>query len=375
MMTRLPLAIAFVLTGLLLPLAGDAAPQAPATFTPLFNGKDLAGWKAEPGGGWRVADGALVYAGPSHARLTSDREIGDYELKAEFQTESGAGPSLALRGVALLNLGQKTPGRWSTLSIVEVGERVTLTIDGVSQMVHQRMPGTGPANKPLPRTGHLSLSAVGATRWRGIEVREIAGAEANAILARHGSEGFTSVFNGKTFDGWAGPIDNYQIVDGAILCKPDNGGTIYTKQEYGDFMVRVEIKLPPGGNNGLAIRYPGEGDTAYVGMTELQVLDNTAEKYANLDNRQFHGSAYGMVPAHKGYLRAVGEWNFEEVTVRGSTIIVELNGTRILDADLSTVKEFMANSAHPGKDRTSGHFGFAGHGDPVQFRNVQIKPL
>ena len=35
----------------------------------------------------------------------------------------------------------------------------------------------------------------------------------------------------------------------------------------------------------------------------------------------------------------------------------------------------MAGSAHPGKDRASGHFGFAGHNDPVAFRNVQIKTL
>ena len=35
----------------------------------------------------------------------------------------------------------------------------------------------------------------------------------------------------------------------------------------------------------------------------------------------------------------------------------------------------MANSAHPGKDRTSGYFGFAGHYDPVEFRNVSIKAL
>ena len=39
-----------------------------------------------------------------------------------------------------------------------------------------------------------------------------------------------------------------------------------------------------------------------------------------------------------------------------------------------TVK-YMANSAHPGKDRPSGHFGFAGHNDPVAFRHVQIKRL
>jgi hypothetical protein len=61
--------------------------------------------------------------------------------------------------------------------------------------------------------------------------------------------------------------------------------------------------------------------------------------------------------------------------VRGSTVRVELNGYVILDADLSGVTEFMANSPHPGKDRRSGHFGFAGHSDPVEFRNVMIKRL
>jgi hypothetical protein len=63
------------------------------------------------------------------------------------------------------------------------------------------------------------------------------------------------------------------------------------------------------------------------------------------------------------------------VTVKGPKIKVELNGTVILDADLSKVKEFMGNSAHPGKDRTSGFFGFAGHHDPVELRNVAIKTV
>ena len=108
-------------------------------------------------------------------------------------------------------------------------------------------------------------------------------------------------------------------------------------------------------------------------MCELQVLDDTAPKYAKLDPRQVHGSAYGMVAAKRGFLRPVGEWNFQEVTVKGSTIKVELNGTVILDADLSKVTEFMANTPHPGKDRTTGHFGFAGHNDPVEYRKVRIK--
>jgi hypothetical protein len=206
-------------------------------------------------------------------------------------------------------------------------------------------------------------------------VREIPWDEALAELRQRNADGFEPVFNGRDLSGWQGPTGNYQVVAGVLVCKPGEGGTIFTDEEYDDFVVRCEFKLPPGGNNGLAIRYPGKGDTAYVGMCELQILDSEHAKYAGLDDRQYHGAAYGMVPAARGYLRPTGEWNFQEVTVQGSTLRVELNGYEILNADLSKVTEYMANTPHPGKDRRSGHFGFAGHGDPVEFRNVLIKRL
>jgi hypothetical protein len=206
-------------------------------------------------------------------------------------------------------------------------------------------------------------------------LREIPGDEANRILAAKGAKGFETVFNGKNFDGWAGPVDNYEVKDKTLVCKPGKGGTIYTKAEHGDFVARLEFKLPAGGNNGLAIRYPGKGDTAYEGMCELQVLDDTTKKYGRLDPRQHHGSAYGMAAAHVGYQRPVGEWNFQEVTVKGSTLRVELNGFLILDTDLAKVTDYMAGKPHPGKDRARGHFGFAGHNDPVAFRNVRLKSL
>ena len=82
-----------------------------------------------------------------------------------------------------------------------------------------------------------------------------------------------------------------------------------------------------------------------------------------------------MAAAKRGFLRPAGEWNYQQVTVKGPTIKVELNGHVILDTDLSVVTEFMANSPHPGKDLKSGHFGFAGHSDPVQFRAISIKRL
>jgi len=167
-------------------------------------------------------------------------------------------------------------------------------------------------------------------------------------------------------------------LDGAIQCKKGKGGTIHTKEEYGDFVVRLEFKVPPGGNNGLAIRYPGQGDTAYVGMCELQVLDENYDKVrGKLDPRQVHGSAYGMVAAKRGFQKPNGEWNIQEVTVKGSTIKVVLNGEVILDTDLSKQdpEKFMGKSKHPGLARTKGFFGFAGHGDAVAFRNISIKRL
>ncbi len=82
-----------------------------------------------------------------------------------------------------------------------------------------------------------------------------------------------------------------------------------------------------------------------------------------------------MAAAHRGFLRPTGQWNFQEVTVKGNTIKVELNGNVILDTDLSKIDEYLADKEHPGKDRRSGFFGFAGHRDPVAFRNVQIKEL
>ena len=196
------------------------------------------------------------------------------------------------------------------------------------------------------------------------------------MLAGRDADGFEAVFNGRDFSGWSGPTGNYEVKNGTVMCKPGKGGTIFTEKEYENFIVRLEIKLPPGGNNGLAIRYPGSGDSAYVAMCELQVLENTHKKYAGLKPQQFHGSVYGQVAAHRGYLRQVGQWNFQEVTVRGSRITVELNGTTIVDADLAEVTDFMYPAERfKGRLRTKGHFGFAGHSDPVQFRNIRIKPL
>lgn len=413
------------------------AADPPAGFAALFNGRDLTGWYGLPQidpaklaamsaderaqkraaddlefrKHWRVESGELVNDGDGPF-ATTDRDYGDIELRLQYRTVARADSGVYLRGTPQVQIWDTTEaggkwkngadkgsgglwnnspgaagkdplthadkpfGEWNTLRVVQAGERTWVWLNGTLTVDGARMENFWDRTSPLPKAGPIQLQTHGGEiRWRNVLLRKLPAAEVTKLLSSRTQDGFTSVFNGKDWTGWAGPVENYEIADGAVACKPNSGGTIYTKQIYADFVVRFEFKLPPAGNNGLAIRYPGEGDTAYVGMTELQVLDTEAPVYAKLDPRQAHGSAYGMAAARRGYLRPVGEWNFQEVTVKGSTIVVELNGTLILDADLGTVTEFLDGKAHPGKDRKEGHFGFAGHRDPVAFRNVRIKPL
>jgi len=429
----------FCFLALVLLSSAAGAADVPPGFTPLFNGKDLAGWHGMPHFDpyklavlddkernallekwtadarqhWTVDKGELVNDG-NGAYLTTDKEFGDVELLIEYKTVAKADSGIYLRATpqvqiwdttkeggkwdrgadkgsgALWNNNPSSPGRlplvhadrpfgeWNTLRITQVGERVTVIYNDKLVVDHARLENfwkKKPA-MPLLQKAPIQLQTHGGEiRWRNIFIREIPTDEANAILRKKHAEGFVDVFNGKDFTGWSGPIENYDVKDGAIVCKPKKGGNIFTNEQYGDFTVRLEYQLPPGGNNGLALRYPGKGQASVDAMCEIQLLDDDAPRYAKLDPRQFNGSSYGMIAAHRGYRRPLGEWNFLEVTARGSTLMVELNGTRILEGDLSQVKEFLHNKEHPGKDRTVGHFGFCGHNEPVAFRNIQIKKL
>ncbi len=189
-------------------------------------------------------------------------------------------------------------------------------------------------------------------------------------------EGFVSLFDGKTLEGWQGAVKGYTVEDGAIVCQKQGGGNLYTAKEYKNFVFRFEFKLTPGANNGIGIRTPMQGDPAYVGM-EIQVLDDTADQYKNLKEYQYHGSVYGVVAAKRGHQKPVGEWNTQEITCDGKHIKVVLNGETIVDADLeaaSTPKTVDGNQ-HPGLKRESGYIAFCGHGAHVEFKNLRIKEL
>ena len=189
-------------------------------------------------------------------------------------------------------------------------------------------------------------------------------------------EGFVSVFNGIDLTGWTGDTDGYGVENGSLVCLKEGGGNLYIDKEYSNFELRFDFKLEAGGNNGLGIRAEQGKDAAYYGM-ELQILDNTADVYAELEPWQYHGSIYGVVAAERGHLKPLGEWNSQEVIADGSRITITLNGVTIVDADIQeaggagTVDE----KEHPGLFNESGYIGFLGHGHRVEFKNIRIKEL
>lgn len=390
---------------------------------------DKAKWNQEIADHWKVDGNEIVNDGQG-AYLTTNGEYGDFDLSLDYKIVAGCDSGIYLRGIPQVQIwdpdaennrkngnekgsgglwnnpagwagkdplvrADKSIGEWNTMRIRLVGEHCWVWLNDKEVVVDARLHDYFAPGMPLLARGPIQLQTHGAEiRFRNVSVKELSAEEANKVLSQSEEAGlakssskFETLFNGTDLSGWKGATGNYTVTEGAIQCMQGKGGVLYSEKSYGDFVFRVDFQLPPAGNNGLAIRYPSveeieklpkdlrHGDAAYVGMTELQILDDGHPNYEKIDPRQAHGSAYGMAAAKRGYLRPVGQWNHEVVTVTGSKIQVELNGTRILDADLSTINEYMANTPHPGKERTSGHIGFAGHSDPVRFRNISIQPV
>ena len=180
------------------------------------------------------------------------------------------------------------------------------------------------------------------------------------------------IFDGKTLTGWTGDTAGYRVENGVLIAKP-KGRHIYTEKQYSDFRFTFEFKLSPGANSGIGIRTPLTGDPAFEAI-EIQILDDSAEKWAKLKDWQYHGSFYGIKAAQRGHLKPTGEWNRQEITAVGDRITVVLNGHTINDLSLAEAKP-IDGKAHPGLHNKSGHIGLLGHGDPVEFRKLSVEDL
>ncbi|RPD39290.1 DUF1080 domain-containing protein [Chitinophaga barathri] len=402
-------------------------------FVSMFNGKDLSGWKglvanpvkrakmdaatlakeqekadAKMREGWSVTNGVLQFNGHGD-NLCTTKKYGDIEMFVDWKIEPNGDAGIYLRGTpqvqiwdtarrdvgadvgsgGLYNnqanpskptvLADNQPGEWNTFRIIMKGDRVSVYLNGEQVVNNVTLENYWDRKLPIFPEEQLELQAHGTkVYYRNLYVREFERPKPFTLSEAEKKEGYRILFDGTNMHEWTGNTAGYIIENGDMVCVPKSGsgGNIYTKDEFADFIYRFEFQLTPGANNGLGIRAPVSGDVAYSGM-ELQILDNEADIYKNLQVYQYHGSVYGVIPAKRGFLKPVGEWNYEQVTVKDTHITVELNGTVILDGDIANARDngTLDHKEHPGLKNTTGHIGYLGHGSVVRFKNIRIKDL
>lgn len=405
-------------------------------FVSLFNGKDLEGWKGVVGNpitrskmskkelaaaqakadseafnDWKVVDGTIVFEGKGFNNLCTVKQYGDFELLVDWKLFPGPEPDagIYLRGTPQvqiwdtsrvdagaqvgsgglynnrvnpskpLKVADLKVGEWNTFRIRMIGDRVSVWLNGELVTDNVILENYWDRSLLIFPIEQIELQAHGSkVAYRDIYIKEFERPQPFRLSEEEEKEGFRVLFDGTNMHQWTGNTKDYVLEDGNIVMHPSKsfGGNLYTKDEFDNFVLRFEFMLTPGANNGLGIRTPMEGDAAYVGM-ELQILDNEAPIYKDLQPYQYHGSVYGVIPAKRGYLKPTGEWNYQEVIADGDHIKVILNGTTILDGNIREAAKngTMDHKDHPGLFNKKGHIGFLGHGSEVKFRNIRIKEI
>ena len=366
---------------------------------------------------WVVANGNIEFVGNAYDNLCTTKKYKDFEMYLDWkiypgQKEGDAGiylrscPQVQIWDTARVWVGaqvgsgglynnQKTEriplviadnavGEWNSFYIKMQGERVTVYLNGQKVVDNIVLENYWNRDIPIPAEEYIELQAHGSRiAYRDLYIHELTPVEPAQLSAEEKAEGFEMLFDGTSLHKWHGNKVDYNVVDGEIAVESRSRGgasigDLYTNDEYGDFIFRFEFKLTPGANNGVGVRSPGVGDSAYEGY-EVQILDHYNPIYQPwLAPYQYHGSLYGIIPAkNRDALLPVGEWNSEEIYMKGSYVRVTVNGQVVTEGDIAEASKngTIDGNEHPGLKRTSGYIGFLGHGDRLWIRNVRVKKL
>ena len=201
--------------------APKATPAAEPAPTPIFNGKDLTGWKglvADPPkrakmtaeqlaeaqkaadasmkAHWSVRDGVLCFDGKGESLCTS-RDYGDFEMWVDWKIPAGGDSGIYLRGSPQVQIwdnpigsgglynnqknpskplvvADKKPGEWNTFRIRMVGEKVSVWLNDKLVVDEVVLENYWERDKPIYPVGQIELQNHGGELWfKNIKIREI----------------------------------------------------------------------------------------------------------------------------------------------------------------------------------------------------------
>lgn len=379
------LSMAVVMTGMM-PLARSLSAQGlPSISRSLFDGVTLHGWSIENDCDVDVADGCLRLKG-GDGWLRSHHSYRDFELHLEWKALQAANYDAGIyirssnegkpfpKSAYQVNLlegkegnignlpgaestGLVKKGEWNTFDLKVVGETVSLQINGkpaYSVGGLQQHDGYLGFQVEVPKGGQFLL--------RNIQVTEL---------------GYQSLFNGRDLDGWegeGGPTSScWSVENGLLVCSGQKGSWLRSTAEYGDFDLRLEYRLSTGGNSGVYVRVPKDGnhhrDNASLPAAgfEVQILDDAAPQHRKLKDYQYSASIYDIAGANPRVSRVPGEWNTLEINCLGGRVTTWHNGYQVTDVTSS-------ESALLGLRSVRGFLGLQNHSTVVKFRDIRIGP-
>jgi hypothetical protein len=204
--------------------------------------------------------------------------------------------------------------------------------------------------------------------------------------AQEKGDGWVRLFNGKDFTGWrkfvdpkskADPATVWTVQDGVIVCAGRPNGYLITDKEYGDFVLRVQWrwgKTAPAGkggrNSGVFVWVSGP-DKIWPKGVEAQLFSGSAGDIWLVDNfmlrvdpeRQDQKTKrhYFRIDKGKPIEKEIGEWNQYEITCKGDTIKLVVNGHPENEGTMA--------------EKTKGKILLQSEGAEIHFRNVELKHL
>jgi hypothetical protein len=352
----------------------------------VFDGKSLDGWTVEHEAEAEVVDGELLLRA-GRGWLRADHLVRDFRLEFSWQAlkpkDYDAGVFFRARPAPgqpfpqgyQLNLqannegeiigvpGTRTaglicPGDWNDFDLLVVGDRARLVING--KLAYDVRGLTG----ELGFVGfQIEVPDGGQFLLKDIALTEV---------------GFRSLFDGKSFAGWesgtSAPLEScWKIEQGQLVCTGEKGPWLRTLEEHGDFNLRLEYQVSPGGNSGVYVRVPRDGnhhrenDQQPAAGFEVQILDDAHPMYRSLKDFQYCASVYDFVGANPRNSKPAGRWNTLEINCRGGHVTTVHNGAIVTNLSDETVPGF-------GLRLKRGFLGLQNHSTRVAFRNVRLGP-
>jgi len=360
--------------------------EEPAGFTrSLFDGGSLFGWSIENDCDVDVVDGCLRLKS-GDGWLRSHHSYGDFELHVEWKALQAANYDAGIyirsaregkpspKPTYQVNLlqgkegnignlpgasstGLVKPGEWNVFDLKVVGDTVTLKINGqpaYSVGGLQAKEGYIGFQVEVPKGGQFLL--------RNIQITEL---------------GFRSLFNGRDFAGWeaeGGPIEScWSVEQGMLVCSGQKGPWLRSTTEFADFNLRLEYRLSTGGNSGVYVRVPKDGNHHRDNSSlppagfEVQILDDAAPGHLKLKDFQYSASIYDIAGANPRVSRLPGEWNSLEINCRGQRVTTWHNGYQVTDVSSAESPLLALRSVN-------GFLGLQNHSTVVKFRNLRLGP-